>query len=207
MLNCRKATEGKRAMSTTQPSGIPDLAAALSKSLHEHWRLFVIEGVILTVLGLAAIVVPPLAGLAATVFLGWLFLIAGIVGLVATFRARQAPGFGWSVFSAVAAVLAGGVLLWNPLAGLVTLTYVMIAYFVVDGIFTIALAIAHRRELSGKWEWMLLNGVIDLVLAGIIIAGLPGTFAWALGLLLGIDLVFGGGSLIAMGLAARKSAT
>jgi uncharacterized membrane protein HdeD (DUF308 family) len=192
-------------MSSMNPSGNADLAAALRKSLHEHWRLLLVEGIILVVLGMAAILVPPIAGLAATIFLGWLFLIGGIVGLVATLRARHAPGFGWALLSAVVALLAGGVLLWNPLQGLLTLTYVLIAYFIVDGVLMIAFAIAHRRELSGRWEWLLLNGVIDLVLAALILTGLPGSFAWALGLLLGIDLVFGGTSLIAMALAARKA--
>ena len=193
-------------MTPTQPSTASTLSAALKKSIHDHWRVFLGEGIILVLLGLAAIVVPPLAGLVATVFLGWLFLIAGIVGLVATFRARQAPGFGWALLSALAAVAAGGVLLWNPLQGLVTLTYVLVAFFIVDGIFIIALAIAHRRELSGKWEWMMVNGVIDLILAAIVISGLPGTLVWALGLIVGIDMVFGGATLIAMALEARKSA-
>jgi uncharacterized membrane protein HdeD (DUF308 family) len=158
----------------------------------------------LSVLGLAAIIVPPIAGLLATVFLGWLFLIAGIVGLVATLTARQAPGFGWSLLSALVAMIAGGVLVWNPLQGLVTLTYVLTAFFIVDGILIVILVIAHRRELSGKWEWMMVNGVIDLILAGIIIAALPGTLVWAFGLLVGIDMMFGGASLIAMALEARK---
>jgi uncharacterized membrane protein HdeD (DUF308 family) len=70
----------------------------------------------------------------------------------------------------------------------------------------IILAIAHRRELSSKWEWILVNGVIDLILAGIIISGLPGTLVWALGLLVGIDMVFGGASLITIALEARKEA-
>lgn len=183
------------------PFDAPDI---LKRSLHDHWRMFLIEGIVLLILGSAAIIVPPLAGVATTIVLGWLFLIGGIFGVVATFRARQAPGFAWALLSAAVAVVAGAVLLWNPLAGLVTLTYVLIAYFVVDGIFTIALAIAHRRELMGRWEWMLFNGIIDLVLAAIILSGLPGAFAWALGLLVGIDLVFGGASLIAMALAARK---
>jgi uncharacterized membrane protein HdeD (DUF308 family) len=82
----------------------------------------------------------------------------------------------------------------------------LIAFFAFDGILLVVLAIAHRRELSGRWEWMMLNGVFDLFLAGIVIAGLPGAFAWALGLLVGIDMVFGGASLIAMALAARKTA-
>jgi uncharacterized membrane protein HdeD (DUF308 family) len=165
------------------------------------------EGIILTVLGLAAIIVPPIAGLATTVLLGWLFLLAGIVGLFSTFRARNAPGFTWSMLSAVVAVLAGLALLWNPLQGLVTLTFVLTAFFIFDGILMIILSIAHRRELSGKWEWMMFNGILDLILAGIIISGLPGTLAWALGLLVGIDMIFGGGSLIAMALDARKTAT
>lgn len=179
--------------------------APLKKAMHEHWGLFLSEGIILTVLGLAAIIVPPIGGLFVTVFLGWLFLVAGIVGLVATIKARQAPGFGWSLLSAVVAVIAGGVLLWNPLEGLVTLTFVLTAFFIVDGILIIVLAIAHRRQLSGKWGWMMVNGVIDLILAAIIISGLPGTLAWALGLIVGIDMLFGGASLIAMALEARKT--
>jgi uncharacterized membrane protein HdeD (DUF308 family) len=167
--------------------------------------MFLIEGIVLIVLGVAAIVVPPLAGLATTIFLGWLFLIGGVVGLVATFGARQAPGFGWALLSAIVALLAGAVLLWNPLAGLLTLTYVLIAFFVIDGVLIIAMALQHRRELSGRWEWMLLGGVMDLVLAAIIIAGLPGTAAWALGLLVGIDLLWGGISLVGMALAARQA--
>lgn len=194
-------------MSSINPSGQADFAAALKKSLHEHWRLLLTEGIILVILGAAAILLPPLAGLAVTIFLGWLFLIGGIVGLVATLSARQAPGFGWALLSAIVALLAGAVLLWNPLQGLLTLTYVLIAYFIVDGVLMIVFAIAHRRELSGRWEWLMLNGVIDLVLAAIILSGLPGSFAWALGLLVGIDLVFGGCSLIAMALAARHPTT
>jgi uncharacterized membrane protein HdeD (DUF308 family) len=194
-------------LSSFQPSANPALRAAMTRSIHDHWGLFLTEGIILSLLGLAAIILPPVAGLVATVLLGWLFLIAGVVGLVATLRARQAPGFGWSLLSALVAVIAGGALLWNPLQGLVTLTFVLTAFFVVDGILIIALAIAHRRELSGKWEWMMLNGVVDLVLAAIIISGLPGTITWALGLLVGIDMMFGGASLIAMALEARKATT
>lgn len=184
------------------PIDAPDVPKRLR---HDHWRMFLIEGIVLLVLGVAAIIVPPLGGIATTIVLGWLFLVGGIVGVISTLGARQAPGFFWSVLSAILAVVVGAVLLWNPLAGLVTLTYVLIAYFVAEGVFTIAFAIAHRRELMGRWEWMLFNGLVDLVLAAIIVSGLPGTIAWALGLLVGIDLVFGGAALIAMALAARKA--
>jgi uncharacterized membrane protein HdeD (DUF308 family) len=192
-------------MSATNSTASAELSARLRKAMHEHWSLFLVEGIILTVFGLAAIILPPLGGLFVTVFLGWLFLIAGIVGIVATIRAWQAPGFAWSLLSAIVAVIAGVVLLWNPLQGLVTLTYVLTVFFIVDGILMIALAITHRRQLSGKWEWMMVNGVVDLILAAIIISGLPGTLAWALGLIVGIDMLFGGASLIAMALEARKT--
>jgi uncharacterized membrane protein HdeD (DUF308 family) len=180
-----------------QPDGLAGL-------IREHSGLFLTEGIILSVLGLLAILVPPLAGLATTVLLGWLFLLAGILGLVMTVRARSAPGFAWSLLSAIASLVAGGLLLWNPWAGLVTLTYVLIAFFIVDGIFMIIFALQHRREMSGRWEWLMFNGVMDLILAAIVISGMPGTLAWALGLLVGIDMLFGGASLIAMALAARK---
>jgi uncharacterized membrane protein HdeD (DUF308 family) len=192
-------------MSSTNPSGSPDLTGIITKSLHDHWRMFLAEGIVLLLLGAVAIVVPPIAGVATTIILGWLFLMVGIVGLIATFGARHAPGFVWALLSSLVAAIAGLVLLWNPLAGLITLTYVLIAYFIADGVLIIVLAITHRKALSGRWEWMLLNGIIDLVLAAIIISDLPGTLLWALGLLVGIDLVFGGASLIAMALAARKA--
>lgn len=183
----------------------PDIGAALRKSVREHWRMYLIEGIILLILGIAAIALPPLAGLATALVLGWLFLLGGVVGLIATFGQRNAPGFWWALFSAVVSLAAGYVLLFNPARGVATLTFVLTAFFLIDGILIIVMAFEHRRELSGRWEWMMLGGVMDLVLAGLIIAGLPGTLAWALGLLVGIDLVFGGMTLIAMAMSARQS--
>jgi uncharacterized membrane protein HdeD (DUF308 family) len=67
-------------------------------------------------------------------------------------------------------------------------------------------ALDHRRELSGQWGWMLASGIVDLILAVMIFGGLPSTAAWAIGLLVGINLVFGGTALIAMALHARSVA-
>jgi len=191
-------------MTSFQPTR-SDLGAAVAKALHEHWRLLLTEGIILILLGAAAIIIPPLAGLAVTIWLGAVFLVGGIVGLVASLRARNAPGYGWAILSAILALVAGALLLWNPMQGLLTLTYVLIAFFIFDGVTMVMFAIAHRRELTGRWEWLLINGLVDILLAAIILTGLPGSAAWALGLLLGIDLVFGGASLIAVALAAKKA--
>ena len=192
-------------MSSIQPTNI-ELAGKLRRAMHDHWGMFLAEGIVLVVLGVAAITLPVMAGVATTVLLGWLFAIAGIVGLIASFRTRSAPGFWWSLFSAVLSLLVAMTLLAQPLQGLVTLTWLMVVFFIFEGVSVIFMAIAHRNELSGKWQWMLVNGIVTLVLAAFVIAGLPGSLVWALGLLVGIDMLFGGASLIAIALAARSDA-
>ena len=165
--------------------------------------MFLVEGIILVLLGIAAIVLPPIATIAFTIIIGWIFLVSGIVGLITTFWARQAPGFWWALISAIIAIAAGIVLLRWPISGAVSLTLVLIAFFVIEGIASILYAIEHRNQLTGRWGWMLFSGIIDLILAAIIFSGLPGTAVWALGLLVGINMVFGGVALIGMAMAAR----
>jgi uncharacterized membrane protein HdeD (DUF308 family) len=144
--------------------------------------------------------------LAVTILLGWLFLVSGILGLITTFWMRHAPGFWWSLLSAVLAIVVGAVLLASPLTGAFSLTLVLVAFFLVEGAVSIMFALDHKRELSGQWGWMLVSGIIDLGLAIMIFAGLPSTAAWAVGLLVGINMIFGGTALIAMALHARKTA-
>jgi uncharacterized membrane protein HdeD (DUF308 family) len=175
--------------------------------LRRHWIAYLIEGVILVVLGGAAIFSPVLATVAIAIFLGWLFLISGVLGLVTTFWMRQAPGFWWSLLSAILGVVVGVLLIGWPVSGAISLTLVLTAFFILEGIFSVLFALEHKRALSGRWGWLVLNGIIDLFLAGVIIAGLPTTAAWVLGLFVGIDLVFGGLALIGMALHARGSAT
>jgi uncharacterized membrane protein HdeD (DUF308 family) len=181
----------------------PKFPAALAGALHRHWLLLLIEGVVLLVLGAIAMVIPPFATLATTIILGWLFLFSGVVGLVTTYYMRHAPGFWWSLASAALAILVGGMLLARPVAGAFSLTLVLITFFFVEGVVTIMYALDHKRELSGKWGWMLASGVVDLVLAGMIFAGLPSSAIWAVGVLVGINMIFGGTALIAMALHAR----
>jgi uncharacterized membrane protein HdeD (DUF308 family) len=183
-----------------------DAVAAIRKSVHDHWLLFLIEGIVLLILGLLAILVPPIASLAVTIFLGWLFLFSGVMGLVSTFWARGAPGFWWALLSAVLTIVVGVLLLGWPVAGVLSLTYLLIVFFFIEGVASIMFAVEHRRELTSGWVWMLLSGIVTLVLGVLILAGLPGTAAWALGLLVGIDMVFGGSALMAIALAARSQA-
>src|SRR5581483_2066565 len=100
--------------------------AQLRRTVHDHRGLFIVEGAILLVLGAAAIGLPPIAGLAVTLVVGWLFVIGGFV---------------WALWSAILSIVACGVLLWDPWAGLITLTYVLIAFFRGDGVLMIARAV------------------------------------------------------------------
>jgi uncharacterized membrane protein HdeD (DUF308 family) len=191
---------------STNPSGnTGSFEQVVRQTVREHWKLFLIEGIVLVVLGLLAILLPPLATLGVTILVGWLFLISGGIGLVTTFMARGAPGFWWSLLSAIVAIAAGLVLLIYPLGGALTLTVLLVAFFIVEGVVSIMYAFEHKKELSGRWGWMLASGIVDLVLAGLIFVGLPSTAAWAIGLLVGINLLFGGSALIGMALYARTS--
>jgi uncharacterized membrane protein HdeD (DUF308 family) len=192
------------AFQMTLPQDVTKLQSEMSAAVREHWKAFLFEGILLVVLGLAAMIVPPLASLAVAIFLGWMFLISGVVGLALTFWARQMPGFWWSLISAALAVLAGIVLLARPVQGVLTLTIVISAYFLAEGVTTIMYALEHRRELSERWSWLLFAGIVDILIAAMIVTGLPGSAEWAIGLLVGINLLFGGASMIGMALAARK---
>jgi len=193
-------------MSTQTPIDPNQIRAAVASTLREHSTFFLVEGLVLLILGALAILLPPIATLAVTIIFGWIFLVSGLIGWMTTFAARGAPGFWWALLSAVLATAAGLILLLQPVQGAVSLTLLLIVFFVIEGMATIAYAFEHRRELSGRWEWMLVSGIIDLVLAAIILAGLPGTAAWALGLLVGINLIFGGAALVAMAWHARRAA-
>ena len=192
---------------STNNADLDKLRSSVTRSLHAHWRLFLAEGIVLLILGLLAIVVPQIATIAVAVFIGWILLVSGAVGLIATFRMRSAPGFWWSLISAILGIVAGILLFRSPVSGALSLTVILTVFLIVEGIVSILFALEHNRELSGRWGAMLFSGLVDLLLAAIIIEGLPGTAAWAIGLLIGVNLVFGGVALIAMALHARDGAT
>jgi uncharacterized membrane protein HdeD (DUF308 family) len=193
-------------MAMNQTTDVERVAAAVSATIHKHWVLFLVEGILLTVLGMLAILLPAVASLAATLIFGWILLLSGGMGLVTTLRARHAPGFGWSLLSALIGLVAGALLLAEPVLGTLSLTAVLIAFLVAEGVVSIFYATEHRKGFSAGWGWMLASGLLDLVLAVILLAGLPGTAVWALGVLLGVNMIVGGAALISMALQARLPA-
>ena len=187
----------------------------VTRSIHDYWTLFLFEGVVLVALGLLAIIIPSIASSAAILFIGWLFIASGVIGIVTTFWARHIPGFWWSLVSALLGILVGAVLIAHrsndlygglmgwPLETIGPLRMVLVLFFLIEGGASIMFAFEHRRQFSGRWAWMLASGVLDIGLASIIIFDLSGTSAWTMGLLIGINMIVGGASLLAMGLHAR----
>jgi len=165
-----------------------------------HWKLQLGEGLVLVLLGIPAVFVPFRIGIALLV---WLLLIGGIVGLISTVVMHRATGFWWSLLSAVLAVGIALFVFAMPEFAFVGFPMLLMAFLLAEGVVTIMFALEHWRDRSPRWNWMLASGIVDLCLAAFIILGLPRTATWALGLILAVNLIFGGAAMIGMALAAR----
>lgn len=190
-------------MNSSNPS-FREAQRAFDETLRAYWVLFMVHGVIMIVLGALAVIWPQISTVAADIYLGWIFLFSGVVGLVTIFFAPSIPAFLWSLLTAALSLIVGILLLWHPVAGIVSLTLVLIAFFIAEGVFQIAAAIRHRDELPDSWGWMVMSGIADLILAWVIISGWPGTASWAIGLIVGINLFTSGLAITMAALAARS---
>jgi len=172
------------------------------ESMHAHWKLFMLQGLLMLVLGVFAVMLPMVSTLAIELLVGWLLLIGGVLRTVSLLRSQRIPGYWWSMLSAVLAIALGILLVFQPLQGELTLTLLLTVFFILEGMATILIAV-HLRTHLGNWGWILFSGVVDLVLAFLILQGWPSTAAWAIGLLLGVNMLFTGLSLAMSALAAR----
>jgi uncharacterized membrane protein HdeD (DUF308 family) len=185
---------------------LTDMQRAVTNAFGAHWKLFLFQGVVMAVLGLLAICAPVAASIAVAIYVGWLLLISGIIGLIAIVSTHHVHAFLWSLVTAALSVVIGVLLVLMPVQGAISLTIVLTAFFIVEGVFQTTVAIASRQVLAGTWVWMLLSGLADLVLAAIIIEGWPGTAIWALGLLVGVNLLTSGWAVVVAAFAGRRMA-
>jgi uncharacterized membrane protein HdeD (DUF308 family) len=190
---------------TTANAHANDIRREFRRAVREHWVLFLIQGVVMVILGLFAIAVPVIATLAVDIYVGWLFLISGIVGIAILFKKQSISGFLWTLIAAWLALIVGVLLIWRPAAGVLTLTLLLVGFFIAEGIVQILAAFKYRSVVASSWGWLLFSGIVDLVLAAIILMGWPGTTAWTLGLLVGINLFMSGLALVMISLASRSS--
>ena len=181
-----------------------EMARKVQRHLHDHWKSYAFQGGLMIVVGFLAILAPFVATLASTLFFGWLMIFGGIVGLISAFRAKGAPGFLSSILLAVLAIILGGVIIYDPLAGAVTLTWLLAAFFLLSGLFNLSIARALRTS-TGRFWLIVVSGLIDIALAVFLIFGLPGTAVWAVGLFLGISFMTSGFGLLFSALDARNN--
>ncbi|WP_108682163.1 HdeD family acid-resistance protein [Methyloceanibacter sp. wino2] len=182
-------------------------AAALREAMRETVKRYslwyLIQGVLLVVAGVLAIISPVFASVAIVSLLGWVLIISGVLQAVGLIGATNVPHFWLQLISAVLAVLIGVLLLRSPESGLLVMTMLLIVYFMVEGIAKVIFALTIRP--FPNWGWVLASGVVGIVLAFILWANMPLTASWVLGLMLGILLVSEGAALTYLAWQVHKA--
>jgi uncharacterized membrane protein HdeD (DUF308 family) len=171
-------------------------------SLENEWRSLAIAGTVVGLIGILAMAFPLVTGLSLSLVIGALLVGGGIVHGVHAFTARGWRGSVWQVALAIVSVAAGAIVFAAPAVALVTLTVALVAYLAVEGI--VELAAAMRMPASRGRTSIAISGVAALVLAALLWAGFPATAAWAIGLLVGVNLLVTGLSMVAVAMAARR---
>lgn len=158
--------------------------------------------VLMILAGILAIVVPVAAGIAVTVFIGWLLVFSGAAHLVFAWHTRTTGGFIWELLLGIAYILVGAYVLSHPVAGLASLTLALAIYLFAKGILELVLSFRLRPMASSTW--LLLDGVITLILAILIWRSWPSSAPWVIGTLVGISMLFSGVSRLMLSMGARS---
>jgi uncharacterized membrane protein HdeD (DUF308 family) len=189
----------------TAPSATPFTGRATANpagDVKRTRRWLLIAGVLSLLGGIIAILLPNIASVATAILVGWLLVFAGALYVVDAFSARDRRRTALRLVLAVLCLLAGVYLLVAPLDGTFTLTVVLATWFVAIGLARIVIGIADRdAPASGP---VVLSGVLALLLGLLIALELPESSAWAIGLIVGVDLIFTGALLIALARALPK---
>jgi uncharacterized membrane protein HdeD (DUF308 family) len=171
------------------------------ESLRENWGWFLTLGIGLIVLGIAAIGAPFIATLAVETLIAWLLIIGGIILTVHAFRSRRWGKFALELAGGLLYIFVGFLALAFPLWGALTLTLLLAIFFLAEGAVKIFQSLTFR-PLS-NWGWMFFSGLASVALGILLWVGLPATSFLAIGLIVGIDLILGGFSMVMISLSAR----
>jgi uncharacterized membrane protein HdeD (DUF308 family) len=161
--------------------------------------------ILMILAGFLAIVVPYAAGIAVTVFVGWLLVFSGVAHLVFGWHTRSTGGLLWEFLLSVVYILVGGYLLMNLKAGLASLTLALAIYLLVEGLLELILSFRLRPMVGSGW--LLFDGIVTMLLAVMIWTAWPSSTTWAIGILLGISMLFSGMARLTLSLAARRLVT
>jgi uncharacterized membrane protein HdeD (DUF308 family) len=168
---------------------------AMRDTIRKHSLWYMIEGALLVIAGIVAIMYPFFSSVAVIVMLGWLLILSGVAQGISLIGAKQAPHFWLQMISIILSVLIGFLFLRDPAQSLLTVTLLLLVFFLMEGVSKIIFALTIRP--LPNWGWVLASGVLSVVLAGILWGDLPVTAIWLIGLMLGIQLI-GTGSAIGL---------
>ena len=172
-------------------------AAALREAMRETVKRYslwyLIQGVLLVVAGVLAIISPVIASVAVVFLLGWILIISGVLQGIGLIGASNVPHFWLQLISAVLAILIGVLLLRSPDGSLLIMTMLLIVYFMVEGIAKVIFALTIRP--FPNWGWVLASGLVGIILSCVLWANMPLTAEWVLGLMLGLLLITEGVAL------------
>ncbi len=180
-------------------------ATSAAKEVKDSALLLIVLGIGMVILGILAMGAPLITGVAVGLLVGAFIIAGGLAQAVFASRAKTWGAGTLSLLLCALAILCGVLMLAHPLLGLAVVSLVLAVYFIVDGIFEIAFAF-KLKPLTG-WGWTLISGIVSLLLGILIWRQWPLSGAWAIGLLVGINICFSGWSLIALGTAARRVAS
>jgi uncharacterized membrane protein HdeD (DUF308 family) len=166
----------------------------------EGW--FLGMGILFIILGVMFMLLPVIASVAAETLFGLMLLVLGIAEIVLSFMAKKWTGFLFVLLSGLLFFIVGVYLLTNPLGGMITLTLLIGILLFVQGFIRIINSL--RSKPTGHGEWMLFNGLISMLLGLLIILAWPMDSIWIVGLLFGIDLLFGGITFVLLSKATKE---
>jgi uncharacterized membrane protein HdeD (DUF308 family) len=178
------------------------VSTSLSDVLRHNWGWLLALALLQIVLGTTAICVPLIGTVASALFVGWLFLVAGVAQVVHAFQGRGAKGFILHLLSGLLYLAAGTMIVLYPMSGALTLTVFLAAFLLVEGGVRVWLGL--RLRPAEGWGWVLLSGVLGVFAGAMIWSQLPSSAVWALGTLVGINFLFSGVSLFSLALRARN---
>jgi uncharacterized membrane protein HdeD (DUF308 family) len=176
---------------------------AMREKVKRHSFWYILQSALMILGGILALVFPIISSVAIVIFLGWLLIFSGILQAFNLIDVRHVPHFWLQLVSVVLSVLVGILFLRNPGAGLLTLTLLLIVFFMVEGISKIIFSLTIRP--FPNWGWVFASGLVGILLAFYLWANTPVTAIWLLGVLLGIELISEGAALGSMAWQARKS--
>ncbi|POF32257.1 HdeD family acid-resistance protein [Roseibium marinum] len=171
--------------------------------IQENWGWFLVLGIALVIGGLILIAAPLATSIAVTILIAVVLFVGGLVQIYNAFKTKGTSSFIWNLITGIIAVIGGIVIYMNPLAGTFALTLVIAAIFIAQGVSQILFA--FKLKPHEGWVWVLIAGIVSLAAGVMIWLDLPGSAAWALGLIAGISVLVNGWSYIAIALAARAA--